>query len=314
MSILDRDIIFVTGKGGVGKTTAAAALGLWAARMGKKVIIAETAGAEHAPGLFGKQGKGYAPTELSDGLWSLSITPEAAIEEYIVQQVKVRKIYELVFRNRVMGPFLDAVPGLHDAVQVGKVFDLQRETTTWGRRKWDLVIVDAPATGHGLTLMAAARSMMELTRKGPLFESNKLVDEVVSDPLRTAILLVCLPEAMPVNETLELVRRLGPGERRLAACLLNQVLPRLMEHPEDLTVARPSLERSPDPSVREALSLAEDWQARVARQELARQELEGSLPIPVLPLGHCLKGRLEAEDLVALSRELERGLQAGVAP
>lgn len=311
--ILDRRVVFVTGKGGVGKTTVCAALGLWAARAGLRTIVTETSGARHLPGLFGKRSAGYAPVELAPGLSTLSITPEEAIEEYIVQQVKVRKIYELVFRNRVMGPFMDAVPGLHDAVQLGKVFDLQRETTAFGRRVWDLVIVDAPATGHGLTLLGAARSMMELTRRGPLHENNRIVDEVLSDPALTALLLVSLPEEMPVNETLELVARLGPHEARIQACVLNQLLPGLLDHPEDLALVRRSLPDSAPAALHEALDLAEDWQARVERQERCRETLQAGLPVPVLPFPHRLQAPLGPEDLDALSRLLEQALSGEAA-
>ena len=77
---------------------------------------------------------------------------------YGLMEKQFRKVYELVFENRVMGPFLDAVPGLHDAVQLGKIFDLFRETTRWGRAAWDTIVVDAPATGHGLALLDAAHA------------------------------------------------------------------------------------------------------------------------------------------------------------
>lgn len=123
MPLLDHRILVVTGKGGVGKSTVCAALGLLAARQGKRVVVTETSGAQVLPGLFGVQSRGYEPVRLAPGLDTLSITPLEAIEDYVVQQIKVRRLYEMVFRNRVMGPFIDGVPGLHDAVQLGKVWD-----------------------------------------------------------------------------------------------------------------------------------------------------------------------------------------------
>ena len=170
MSLLDKRIIIVTGKGGTGKTTIAAALGLWAARSGKKTLICETHGTNRVCPLFGRTSDGYEPVQVHRGLHVLSITSESAIEDYVVQQIKVKKLYKLVFRNRVMGPFMDAVPGLHDAVHLGKVFDLAREVDGDGNNTWDLVIVDAPATGHGLHMFDSPRAMMELTRAGPVYE------------------------------------------------------------------------------------------------------------------------------------------------
>ena len=150
MSLLQREILIVTGKGGTGKTTVAAALGLWAARAGKRTLLVECNGSQQLPTLFGRSSEGYTPTRLHPGLSAMSITAEEAIEDYVVKQIKVRKLYRMVFRNRIMGPFMDVVPGLHDAVHLGKVYDLIEDDKTRGRPNWDLIIVDAPATGHGL--------------------------------------------------------------------------------------------------------------------------------------------------------------------
>ena len=304
MTVFSQRIVVVTGKGGVGKTTVAASLGLAAASAGRRTLLVETSGARHIAPLFGVESTGYAPVALSEKLFTLSITPEEAIEEYIIQQVKFRKVYELVFENRVMGPFLDAVPGLHDAVQLGKIFDLFRETTRWGRAAWDTIVVDAPATGHGLALLDAAHNLMELTRAGPLYENNRIVHEVLDDPEHTALVLVSLPESMPVNETIELYDRLGPGGRRLQLSVLNQRLPDLGVGAAELEAAVASVAEPRDASLDEAFGIATRWQARVQEQERADDLLRRHLPTRHVSLPRVPRHFLETADLHAFGQLL----------
>jgi anion-transporting ArsA/GET3 family ATPase len=310
MNLLDRRIILVTGKGGTGKTTVAVALGLWAARTGKRTLICETKGATAVGALFHRPAAGYEPVPLHPNLWVMSITSEAALEDYVVQQIKVRQLYKLVFRNRVMGPFVDAVPGLHDAVHLGKVFDLVRQKDQHGRPTWDMVIVDAPATGHGLHMMQAPRAMMELTRAGPVYEGVRQVDEVVSNPDVTGIVTTCLPEEMPVNETIALWRRLGPSQRLVSACVLNEVAPLPIDERGDWDLARSVFVDHPDRAVAEAGHIADSWMQRHDRQEASRARLRDALPCPVVDLPFLYHRNLGFSELNQLSARLESSLGA----
>ncbi len=220
----DRRVVLVTGKGGVGKTTVAVALALEAARRGKRVLVCETQGATRIPALFGRPSKGYEPAQIAPNVWTLSITPAAAIQEYVVLQLHFVRLYKLVLQNRVMGPFVDAVPGLHDLVQLGKIWFAEKEQEN-GRPRWDLIVVDAPATGHGLSMLGAPRAMMDLTRTGPFHENAKQIADLVEDAQRTALVLVSLPEEMPLRETESLFERLGPMQRLVGAVVLNEAHP-----------------------------------------------------------------------------------------
>lgn len=282
MSTDGQRVLIVTGKGGVGKTTVSLGIAMAAARAGKKVILTETSGARTVPAIFGVAGQGYTPHQLLPNLWTLSITPEEAIEDYVVQQIKVRALFKLVFRNRIMGPFVDAVPGLHDAVQLGKVFDLEQERRR-GVPAWDLVVVDAPATGHGLTMLASARSMMELTRAGPLHEGVRRVDTVLGDPAKTGLVLVALPEEMPVNETLELWSQLGPSRAQGRLVVLNQVHDRPPGF-DGWEAAQPALSTSGRPALAEAADIAQRWVARVRQQDAARARLAAGIDCPLVDL------------------------------
>jgi anion-transporting ArsA/GET3 family ATPase len=303
MSVLDRRVVLVTGKGGVGKTTVSALIALRAARAGKRVLLCETSGATQVPPLFRTVGRGYDPSEVAPALHTLSITSEAAIEDYIVMQLRFRRLYRMVFRNRVVGPFIDAVPGLHDLMQLGKVFDLER-TQVSGRPEWDLIVVDAPATGHGLTMLASPRAMMELTVTGPFHDNARDVAALFEDPARTALVLVSLPEEMPLKETEELYQRLGTSQRLVRGLVLNELHPPPVPDPALFETARPWLHEGADAAGRETLDLADAALRRTRRQERARSRLAALGP-PVLGLPFLFRRDLGPPDLVRLLPALE---------
>lgn len=290
----DRRVVLVTGKGGVGKTTVAASLALAASKRGKRVLLCETQGATRVPALFGRPGKGYQPCQLGPNLWTLSITPADAIQEYVLLQLHFVRLYKLVFQNRVMGPFVDAVPGLHDLIQLGKVWFAEREMEG-GKPRWDQIVVDAPATGHGLTMLGAPRAMMELTRAGPFYENAKEIAELVEDARRTALVLVTLAEEMPLRETEMLHQRLGALHTLVSGVVLNEMHPLPVPQPVAWPADREVLMAGgADAAVRvvdaELRALARQAEARVRmralgaplaelpflfRRDLGRTELEG---------------------------------------
>jgi len=300
MKILDHRVLIVTGKGGVGKTTVCAALGVMAAAQGARCIIVETAGGQRIPGIFGKRSKGYEVVELRHNLFTMSLTPKEAIEDYIVQQLHFRRLYKMVFENRVMGPFIDAVPGLHDAVQLGKVWDLERQKTK-GRPTWDLVIVDAPATGHGLTLLDAPSAMSDLTRTGPMHRAVKQVQDLVEDPKRTALLLVSLPESMPLSETIDLYRALPPTfQSQVAAIILNEVWEERASTLESID----ALLQSSSPDTVEAATLLRRWIQRCEEQQQAHRRLSDEVDLPVHPLPFLVDRKLDESKINLLANAL----------
>ncbi len=301
--LLEKRVVVVTGKGGVGKTTVALALGAEAARRGRRTLVAELSGSHQAPGRFDQQGRGYEILELAPDLFTMSITPQEAIEDYVVQQLRFRSLYRVVFENRVMAPFMAAVPGLHDLVQLGKVWEQERATTKRDQPAWDLIIVDAPATGHGLTLLNAPRSMMDLTTAGPFYDNARRVQQLVEDPVRTALVLVALPEELPVNETLDLYAQLGTMASQVELCVLNEMHPEPFDALETWSDIRPHLPQGSDPWA-EAVRFTGQWVDRALAQRTARNQLRAALPVPHVELPFLFQRDLGPGQLASLGQTL----------
>ena len=196
-------IIYVTGKGGVGKTTVSMMIAEALASLNRKCIVVELNNNRVIPQYYNLPSQGYQVMSLNiPYLHCISISPESAIQEYVVQQLKFQRLADLFIKNRIVSPLLQNVPGLHDAVQLGKIYALAEQDG------WDHVIVDGPATGHGEVLLNAAQTLMDMIKIGPMYESNAIVDAIFRDPNRCKIVVVTLLEEMVVQETCQLVKRL----------------------------------------------------------------------------------------------------------
>jgi anion-transporting ArsA/GET3 family ATPase len=194
-------VLVVAGKGGVGKTTTSAALALLAARHGLSVLLVELEGKPAVNAAFGQQGPlDYEDATLFDdgrgsvrGRW---ITPDDALLEYLGDHGFHRVSRRLV-SSGVIDVVSTAIPGIRDVLVLGKVKQLERSDAA------NLVVVDAPATGHAVTFLTSARGLLDAARGGPIRAQATEVLEMLNDPTRCRVLLVTLPEEMPVSETVE---------------------------------------------------------------------------------------------------------------
>ncbi len=216
--IFDCELLVVTGKGGVGKTTLAAALGLLAAQRGKQTIVCELSGQRRIPALVGHPTSGPPGSEepLAPDLWATTIDPEQALVEWAGRLIRPRVLLDLAVRSNSFAGFINAAPGGRELLTIGKAVDLSRDER-WNsdRDGYELVILDAPASGHGLAMLQTPKTFAQIARVGPIASQARQLDELLRDPQRCHIVTVTTLEQTPVNETLELqqalVEQLGHG-------------------------------------------------------------------------------------------------------
>jgi anion-transporting ArsA/GET3 family ATPase len=307
-ALLDRRLIFVTGKGGVGKTTVAAALGLAARRAGKRVVVCEVAAQERLTATLGVPAAGFSEVEVEPGLSAFSVNPDDATEEWLRYQLHSRTLAGLLGGSRIFQYLAAAAPGLAEMVTVGKVWELaQLQRKTPSAAPYDLVIVDAPATGHGLALLGAPRTFAAVARVGPIHRQAGIVDAFLHDRAATAVIAVALAEEMPVSETIDLERRLRDQlDIELDRVLVNAVLPDRLSAADAkaMTAARGQARGAARAAI--AASLAAHETARAQRGQLAR--LRRSVDAKAATLPHLLTPDVGRDGLDRLARELERTL------
>ena len=202
--LLDRRLVVVTGKGGTGKSTVSAALALAAARRGKKVLVCEVVARERVADFFGRPPSGTQIRELLPNLYSVHVRPREAMREYALMTIKYETLYKIAFENPAARYFLAAAPSLAEIVMLGKVWWHAAHDLDRGRPRWDLVILDAPATGHGLTFLTVPEVFLRLVQDGPLARDMRGMQSMLADPQKCSVCIVTLPEEMPANEAIEL--------------------------------------------------------------------------------------------------------------
>ncbi|HSR98710.1 MAG TPA: ArsA family ATPase [Kofleriaceae bacterium] len=222
---LDRRLILVLGKGGVGRSTVAAAIAGQLAAQGKKVLLYETSANDRFGDYFGKPAVGASPSQLAPNLWAVNATPASALAEYGLMILRFKSVYEMVFENRVSKAFLRAIPGLDDYALLGKAWFHTTEEKR-GRSVYDTVVFDMPASGHSISMLRVPWVIVETVPEGPLTRDARTIKTLLCDPATTAPVLVTLAEEMPVNEAIELEGKLTALGIVPQQLLVNQVFPR----------------------------------------------------------------------------------------
>ncbi|MDP1822945.1 MAG: ArsA family ATPase [Archangium sp.] len=202
--LADKRLLVVTGKGGVGKSTVAAALAVQSAREGLRTLVCEVNAKERISQLLNRPEVGAEVTALDENLWAVNVRPQEAMREYALMMLKFESIYSAVFENRVVRYFLRFIPSLQELVLLGKILFHLREKRPDGRWRFDRIIIDAPATGHAITFFSVPQVIVDTVPPGAMSQDATWMRDLLVDPKTTAVVLVSLPEELPVNETIEL--------------------------------------------------------------------------------------------------------------
>ncbi len=269
-------VLFVTGKGGVGKTTTAAAVGRVAAATGRRTLVMEVDNQHPSlPAIFGKPAA-HQPVEVEPNLWIANTEWQPALEDWVESIVSMRRLVRLIMKNRVVSLFLQVTPGARDLVMLWRVSELAKS--------FDLVVVDMPASGNAVAMLSVPLTAERLFPSGPIRACAEALLAMVARP-DTALVLVALPEEMVVNETLETLERLQAGmpTLRVPIILLNRAsMPTLSERERSLLRA---LEREFTEGVAVEVLEAGAWEEglEAATGEALARLQEAKRPVIALP-------------------------------
>lgn len=201
--IFDKRLLIVSGKGGVGKSTVCAGLALSALRLGKHPLVIEMTEKERVSRLFGSSEVGYEGAYVHPNIFVRNLLPMTVMDDFVDSQVTMKRIAKQILESPIYRYFVAAAPGLKEFVTLGKIVMLEEETSN-GKPEHDIIIVDAPATGHGIAFLRVPFAAADTLKAGWVRKQADKIIDLITDPDKTLLNIVTLPEEMPVNETVEM--------------------------------------------------------------------------------------------------------------
>ena len=297
-ALAERELLVVTGKGGVGKTAVAAALGRLLAAS-RRALVLEVDPRENLHHMLGVSPSGGELTDAGGGLWLQNLKPREVVDRLVAERLRIGPLVRRVLASPVYQQFAEGAPGLKEVAVLGHALRLVegRERGSWGDR-FEIVVLDAPASGHGVSLLTAPRLLAEVIESGPVGSLGRELAAFVADPARVGVVVVTSPEEMPVQEAIELAERLDERFGRLPDLLVvNGVYPPFPGGAKAAGAGGLSLWRDRRRlQEREMARLDDEW--RGPRVELPKLPVDPG-PELAATLARCLGDALGAGDVAA---------------
>ncbi len=304
--VLDRSVLLVTGKGGVGKSTVAASLARRAQADGKRVLLIEFESVSRVAPLFGLQEAPLEPIQLEKGLDLMGFDLLDALHGFAGDQLKVRALAKLALSNKVVRGFFLAMPAIRSILFLYHLQQLEATHGPRGDRRWDLIVCDMPTSGFVAGLYGVPAMVRQIFRVGPLAEVAESMAQLLFDPLRLGVVLVTLPEEMPVVETIELRHELRRRHGvEVAAIVVNGLYPELVDGDElaalSAVVDEPGMSSEDRNAAEQLLWAAEVMRGRAARARRVLPDLEHVAGETLVALPHLFRRKLHLDSIDALA-------------
>lgn len=228
---IGQQLLFVLGKGGVGRTTIAAAIASRFASRGEKVLLVQWAFHDAITAVFGVDSSGHAAQELAPNLFAMNFSPSEAQREYFVTHLGMKSLYDFVIQHGQVQRLIRAVPGIYELFFLGRLFWLAELAEAERGWRYDRIVVDAPATGHGAGLFSLPSSIASFGIAGPLASECRRVAAFLANEEKVGTVVVTNPEELPVEESMELIGSLRRtlGRNPLFVCVNRCLETRLAE-------------------------------------------------------------------------------------
>ena len=310
--LLRRRLVFLSGKGGVGKSTVGLALALAARERGKRVLLVEIDAPREAARVLGSGPSGLREAEVAPGVFTVNLRPRDVMDEYVRHMVPTEMLSRRVIESPIYARFFAAAPGLPELMLLGKIMKLEEARDRWSRRpRYDLVIVDAPATGHGLSLLRVPLAASKAVPVGPIGHNARRILALLRDAERTTLALVAIPEEMAVVETIEFHETASDELGiHVSAVLLNACHERRLDEAQEGVVLRLAASGA-DGTLGRGVRLRAALLAgrrHVRRRKLTRfyqARLRRALSLPLVPLPYVFAEEMGEDAIRMLAERLE---------